>query len=107
MKRLCMTVLSMEAVVVCLAVPVADHLGHLAAHSAWLVAGVAVAAAVLLCGAARRALAVTLVGGSMLQIFLVAAGHVVPVMYFLGGIFAFLWALGIWLGYRVEHAVSQ
>jgi hypothetical protein len=25
-------------------------------------------------------------------------------MYFLGGIFAVLWAIGIWLGYRVEHA---
>jgi hypothetical protein len=28
-------------------------------------------------------------------------------MYFLGAIFAALWALGIWLGYRVEHAAGQ
>jgi hypothetical protein len=28
-------------------------------------------------------------------------------MYFLGGIFAALWTIGIWLGYRVEHAAGH
>jgi len=106
-KRLCATVLAMEAVVLCLAAPVAVQMSHVAAHSAWLTAGVAAAAAIVFAGLARRLLPVTLVGGSLLQVFVIAAGSVVPAMYFLGAVFAALWAIGIWLGYRVEHAAGH
>ena len=34
---------------------------------------------------------------------MVAAGVIVPAMYVLGVIFAGLWAIGIWLGHRVEQ----
>jgi hypothetical protein len=107
LKRLCATVLIMEAIVITLAVPVAVQIGHMASGRAWLAAGIAVAAAVLLAAVARRILPVTLVAGTLLQIFVIVTGVVVPVMYFLGGIFAALWAIGIWLGYRVEHATGQ
>lgn len=107
MKRLCATVLVMEAVVLCLAVPVAVQMNHRAPGSAWLAAGIAAAAAVLFASLARRILAVTLVGGSVVQLYVIAAGSVVPAMYFLGGLFAALWVIGIWLGYHVEHAASQ
>jgi hypothetical protein len=50
---------------------------------------------------------VTLVIGSMLQIYLIASGQIVPVMYFLGAIFAAFWATGIWLGRRVERATGH
>jgi len=106
-KRLCATVLVMEAIVVCLAVPVAVHLNHQAPHSAWLTGGIAAAAAVAFAAMARRLLPATLAGGSLLQLFVIASGAVVPVMYFLGTIFAVLWAVGIWLGYRVEHAAGH
>jgi Protein of unknown function (DUF4233) len=106
MKRLCATVLVMEAIVLCLAVPVAVQMDHHPQGSAWLSAGIAAAAAVLFAGVARRLLPVTLVGGSLVQAFVIASGAVVPAMYFLGGIFAALWAIGIWLGYHVEHAAS-
>jgi hypothetical protein len=106
MKRLCATVLVMEAIVLCLAVPVAVQMNHHPQGSAWLSAGIAAAAAVLFAGVARRLLAVTLVGGSLVQAFVIASGAVVPAMYFLGGIFAALWAIGIWLGYHVEHAAG-
>ncbi len=107
MRRLCATVLVMEAIVLCLAVPVAVQMSHRSPGSAWLTAGIAAAAAVLFAGLARPILPVTLVGGSLVQAFVVASGSVVPAMYFLGGIFAVLWVIGIWLGYRVEHATSQ
>ena len=107
MKRLCATVLVMEAIVICLAAPVAVQLGHVAAHSAWLTAGIGAAAAVVFAGVARRMLLVTLTGGSLLQLFVIAAGAVVPAMYFLGAVFAALWAIGIWLGYRAEHAAGH
>jgi hypothetical protein len=106
MKRLCATVLVMEAIVLCLAVPVAVQMNHHPQGSAWLTAGIAAAAAVLFAGFARRVLPVTLVGGSLVQAFVIASGSVVPAMYFLGGVFAALWAIGIWLGYHVEHAAG-
>jgi len=106
-KRLCATVLIMEAIVVGLAIPVAVQIDHLSPHAAGLTGGIAAVAAVVFAALARRALSVTLVGGSLVQVFAIASGSVVPVMYFLGGIFAALWAVGIWLGYRVEHAAGN
>ena len=107
MKRLCATVLIFEAIVVGLAIPVAVHIDHLAPHAAALTGGIAAGAAVVLAALARRFIRVTLFGGSLLQVFVIASGAVVPAMYFLGGIFAALWAVGIWLGYRVEHAAGH
>jgi hypothetical protein len=107
MRRLCATVLIMEAIVIGLAIPVAVQIDHLAPSSAGLTGGIAAVLAVALAVLARRLLLVTLVAGSLLQIFVIVCGSVVPVMYFLGGIFAALWTIGIWLGYRVEHAVGH
>jgi hypothetical protein len=107
LKRLCATVLIMEAIVLCLAAPVAVQVNHVTANSAWPTAGAAAAAAVVLAGLARRMLRVTLAGGSLLQVFVIAAGAIVPAMYFLGAVFAALWAIGIWLGYRAEHAAGH
>jgi Protein of unknown function (DUF4233) len=106
-KRLCATVLVMEAIVVALAIPVAVHIDHLTPHSAAVTGGVAAVAAAIFAATARPLLRVTLVGGSLLQVFVIAAGSVVPVLYFLGGIFAALWIIGIWLGHRYEHAPGQ
>ena len=102
MKRLCATVLIMETVVIWLAIPVALAIDHASPRTAG-VAGVALAvSAVVLAVVARRWLRWTLVGGSVLQALVISAGAIVPVMYFLGAIFAALWVIGIWLGHRVE-----
>jgi hypothetical protein len=106
-KRLCATVLIMEAIVVGLSIPVAVQIDHLAPHAAALTGGIAAVAAVVFAALARRLLRITIVGGTLLQLFVIASGTVVPVMYFLGGIFAALWTIGIWLGYRVEHAAGH
>lgn len=103
MRRLCATVLIMEAIVVGLSIPVAIHVDHLAPGSAGAAGGVAAVAAVVFAILARPLLPATLVGGSLLQIFVIASGVIVPVMYFLGAIFAALWAIGILLGYRIER----
>ncbi len=102
MKRLCSTVLLMEAIVIGLAIPVAVQIDHASPRTAGIVFGVAAVAAIILVILARRRLAWTLVGGSLLQVFVIAAGAVVPVMYFLGALFGALWVIGIWLGRRVE-----
>jgi hypothetical protein len=105
-KRLCMTVLIMEAVVIGLAIPVAIQIDHLAPRSAGWAGGVAVVAAVILTGLTRRALAAALVGGSLLQVFVIAMGTIVPVMYFLGGVFAALWITGIFLGRYIDRPAA-
>jgi len=107
MRRLCATVLVMEAIVIALAIPVATHIDHLTAHAALLTGGVAAALAVVAAAMARWQLPVTLVVGSLLQVFVIVSGKTVPVMYFLGAIFAALWVIGIWLGYRVERTAGH
>lgn len=103
LKRLCMTVLIMEAVVIGLSIPVAIQVDHLAPGSAGAAGGVAAGGALLFAIMTRPLLQAALVGGSLLQIFVIASGAIVPVMYLLGGIFAALWVTGIWIGFRVER----
>jgi hypothetical protein len=104
MSRLSATVLLLEAVVIALTALPAVNLEHVAPLAAGLAAGLLTVAAVLLAALARRRLAVTLAGGSLLQVLVIASGAVLPVMYILGGIFAVLWVTGIWLGHRVESS---
>ncbi len=107
MKRLCATVLTMEVIVIVLAIPVATHIDHLSPKAAGLTGGIAAVVALVLALVARHQLSVTLVAGSLLQLFVIVSGKIVPVMYFLGGIFAALRAIGIWLGWRVERAAGH
>jgi hypothetical protein len=105
-KRLCMTVLIMEAVVIGLAIPVAIQIDHLAPRSAGWAGGIAVAAAVIFAGLTRPLLTAALVGGTLLQVFVIVSGTIVPVMYFLGAIFAALWIIGIVLGRSIDRPAS-
>jgi hypothetical protein len=102
-KRLLATVLITEAIVIGLAIPVAIHISHLRPEAAGWVGGAAAIAAVLLAFIARPVLPAALVGGSLLQVFVIVAGVVVPALYVLGAIFAALWVTGIWLGVRIER----
>jgi Protein of unknown function (DUF4233) len=106
-KRLCATVLGFEAIVIGLAIPVAIHIDHLMPRTAGLTGGIAVVLAAVLAVLARRQLAVTLVAGSLLQLFVIASGAIVPVMYILGGIFAALWVIGIRVGRSAERAAGH
>jgi hypothetical protein len=104
LRRLCAIVLIMETIVIWLSIPVALAVDH-ASPSRAGVAGVAlVVVAVALAAAARRRPRLTLVGGSVLQALVIASGAIVPVMYFLGAIFAALWIIGIVLGRRLDTA---
>jgi Protein of unknown function (DUF4233) len=104
MSRLSATVLMLEAVVIALTIVPAVKLEHVAPLAATLTAGIAVLAAALLAAQARKRLRATLIGGSLLQLLVIASGVVLPVMYILGGIFTLLWVTGIWLGHRVESS---
>lgn len=103
-KRLCATVLIMETVVIWLAIPVALAVEHASPRRAGLAGVVLAVAAVVLAAMARRRLRWTIAGGSILQALVIAAGVIVPVMYFLGAIFAAFWVIGLRLGHRLDVA---
>jgi len=102
-KRLLVTVLTMEAVVALLAIVPAKQLGHASGATAGAVCGAIAIVALLLCGVVGRGKA-GLYAGSVFQALVIAAGVVLPAMYILGVIFAALWFTGIWLGRKWEHA---
>jgi hypothetical protein len=97
-------VLIMETVVIWLAIPVALAVDHASVHKAGVAGVVLAVAAVVLAALARRRLRWTIVGGSVLQALVIAAGAIVPVMYFLGAIFAAFWVIGLRLGHRLDVA---
>jgi hypothetical protein len=102
-RRLCGTVLGMEAVVVLLAIVPAKMLEHVPGGTAAAVGGVLALLAILLAGfVGRRRWA--LYAGSVLQLLVIASGVMVPAMYVLGVIFTALWFTGIWLARKVESA---
>ena len=103
MRRLCATVLIMEAVVIGLAIPVAITIAHARPAAAGLIWGVLAVLAVFLAAVVGRpGQRWALVGGSVLQLAVIATGVVVPAMYGLGVIFAALWVTGIWLARRYQ-----
>jgi Protein of unknown function (DUF4233) len=103
MKRLCGTVLGMEATLVALCIVPAIALEHVRGTVAGGVGGGIAIVAILLAGfIGKRRWA--LYAGSALQLAVIAAGVVLPVMYVLGVIFAALWFGGIWLARKWESA---
>ena len=103
MRRLCATVLIMEAVVIGLAIPVAITIAHARPATAGIIGGVLAGAAILLAAVVGRpGQRWALAAGSVLQVAVIATGVVVPVMYALGVIFAGLWVTAIWLARRYQ-----
>lgn len=106
MRRLCGTVLAMEAVVVLLAIVPAKVLEHVSGGTAAAVGGAIALLAILLAGVVgRRRWA--LYAGSVLQLLVIAAGAIIPAMYVLGVIFTALWFTGIWLARKVEREAAE
>ncbi len=105
MRRLCGTVLGMEAVVVLLAIVPAKMLEHVnGGTAATLGLGIAVLAILLAGLVGRPRMGWVLYAGSVLQLLVIAAGMMIPAMYVLGVIFTVLWFTGIWLARKVESA---
>lgn len=105
MKRLLVTVLSMEAVVVLLAIVPAKQLGHVSFSTAGAVCGAIAVVAIALCGFVGRGKAALYVG-SVFQALVIAAGALMTAMYVLGVIFAALWFTGMWLGRKWEGGAA-
>jgi hypothetical protein len=104
-KRLCAVILVLQAVVTALSIPVAISVVHADATTAGLTGGILAVLGVIIAGLLRYRWAY--VAGSVLQILVIATGFMVTTMFFLGIIFAALWATAIWLGWRVEGAPAR
>lgn len=95
-RRFCASMLVFEAVIFVCATPVASVLGGVPRTQAWVVGGGLAFLALVLCGLLRYRWAYY--AGSVLQLVAIASGYVVTVMYFLGVVFAILWAVALWFG---------
>jgi hypothetical protein len=105
MRRLCGTVLGMEAVVVALCIVPSIVLLHVRGGVAGGVGGAIAIIAIVLSGmVGRPGKGWALIAGSVLQVLVIASGALLPVMYALGVIFAALWFGGIRLARKWESA---
>jgi hypothetical protein len=99
-RGMCAAVLSLEAIVVGLSTPVLIVIADLSL-GVGLTVGLGLAlACVLVAGMLRAEWGYAL--GWAVQAGAVALGLVVPQMFFLGGVFAALWATAYFLGKRIE-----
>jgi hypothetical protein len=93
----------MEAVVVLLCIVPAKMLEHVSgAVAGGIGAGIALVAILLAGLVGRPGKGWALIAGSVLQVVVIAAGVVLPVMYVLGAVFGALWAGGILLARKWE-----
>jgi hypothetical protein len=99
-KRMASSVLVFETLVVLFFALVAMKLSSLGAGTVWAICGPAMLLCVLLCGMLKRSWAYHV--GWALQIALIAAGFVVPDMFFVGGFFALLWYWALQSGRRID-----
>ncbi|KAA0932239.1 MULTISPECIES: DUF4233 domain-containing protein [Streptomyces] len=105
MRTLCASTLIGEFFVIGFAGLVAMKDPDLSMATVWTVCGVAMVLCLLLCGMITRPGGVQL--GWALQIALIASGFVVPVMFFLGAVFAALWWASVHYGRKVEEAKAR
>lgn len=102
MRGVAAAVLTFEAIVILLAMPVAITVVDVDRGPA-LAVGIGLAVAcVVVAASLRRSWGYA--AGWVVQAATVALGFVVPAMFVLGGLFAVLWFLALQLGRRVEAA---
>ncbi|MEU5768671.1 DUF4233 domain-containing protein [Streptomyces asoensis] len=105
MRTLCSSTLIGEFFVIGFAGLVAMKDADLSTSTVWTVCGIAMLLSLLLCGMVTRPGGVAL--GWALQIALVASGFFVPIMFFLGVVFAALWWASVHFGRKVDEAKAR
>ncbi|GGV57276.1 DUF4233 domain-containing protein [Streptomyces griseoloalbus] len=105
MRTLCASTLIGEFFIIGFAGLVAMKDPDLATATVWTVCGVAMFLSVALCGVITRPGGVAL--GWAFQIALVASGVFVPLMFFMGVLFAVLWWASVHFGRKVDEAKAR
>ncbi len=105
MRTLCSATLIGEFLVIGFAGLVAMKEPDLAMSTVWTVCGIAMFFCLALCAVVTRPGGVAL--GWALQIALIVSGLAVPLMYFLGVVFAALWWASVRYGRKVDEAKAR
>ena len=104
-RGMCAAVLCLEAITIGLTTPVMITIADVAVGTALFVGlGLAVVC-LLLSGMLRKPWAYA--AGYAVQVAALGLGFVVPMMFFLGGIFAALWAAADYLGRKIEREKAE
>ncbi|QKG21319.1 DUF4233 domain-containing protein [Actinomadura verrucosospora] len=104
-RRLYATVLSCEAIVIALAIPVAISVLDVPGSTAGGVCGGLAVACLLMAGLLRFRW--SFAAGSVLQVAIIATGFMVPAMFFLGAVFGALWLTAFWMGRKVRGLAAR
>jgi FtsH-binding integral membrane protein len=100
-RGMCAAVLSLEAITLGLTIPVMISVGDVETRTA-LIVGLGLAfACLLVAGMLRSEKAYAL--GWVIQIGAIGLGVAVPMMFFLGSVFALLWGTAYFLGRKIER----
>ena len=100
-RGMCAAVLCLEAITIGLSTPVMISVSDVATGTA-VATGLGLAlACLLLAGMLRGEWAYAL--GWLIQVAAIALGLLVPLMFFLGAVFAALWAAAYFLGRKIER----
>jgi hypothetical protein len=101
-KGICAAVLVFEGLVIFFAMLVALDLTDIDDATLWTVGSGGLLVSVVLAGLLRWRWGAVV--GSVFQLAVIAAGLVVPAMFFLGALFAGLWFFALYLGRTVDRA---
>lgn len=100
-RGMCAAVLSLEAITIGLSTPVMIVVSGVSTATA-LTVGLGLAVVCLVVAGSLRSEA-GYVAGWVVQVAAVAIGFLVPLMFFLGALFAFLWGSAYFLGRKIER----
>ena len=100
-RGMCAAILSLEAVTLGLTTPVMVAVAGVPLRTALAVGLGLTLVCLLLAGMLRRPWAYA--AGWLVQVAAVGLGFVIPLMFFLGGVFALLWGTADFLGRKIER----
>jgi hypothetical protein len=105
MRVIAASVLTFEAIIVVLAIPVAITLGDVDPAVAGVVGGALAVTCIVVAGMLRRPWGYT--AGWIVQVLILLSGFVVHAMFFVGGLFVALWWIGLRVGQRGEELHAE
>ena len=105
MRVIAASVLTFEAIIVVLAIPVAITLGDVDPVIAGVVGGALAVTCIVVAGMLRRPWGYT--AGWIVQVLILLSGFVVHAMFFVGGLFVALWWIGLRVGQRGEELHAE
>ena len=104
-RGMCAAILSLEAITLGLTTPVMVTIAGVELRAALAVGLGLMVACLLVAGMLRAEWAYTL--GWVIQVAAIGLGFVIPLMFFLGAVFALLWGTAYFLGRKIERERAE